>query len=259
MFSALKRWWRYLATKVGVSLDQRADPAIQLEQAMTEAQNQHRLLRDQAANVIANQKQAELRLTRDLDEYERTMASTRQALTMAAEASASGDGERAADFTRAAESFASQLVQLEQQIEDDKGLVLAATEASAQAKAAVERNAEILKETLAQRQKLLSQLDQAKMQEQINAAVSAVRDTSGTDTPTVEQVRRDIEARYARAKGMSELNELDTDTTMREVEAASRTSLASERLNEIRAALAISTPATPELAETSPSPPPEDA
>ena len=249
MFSALKRWWKYLAAKVGVSLDQRADPAVRLEQAMDEAQQQHRRLRDQAANVIANQKQAELRLTRDLEEYERTVANTRQAVAMADEAAAAGDADRSADFVRAAENYATRMVQLEEQIEDDKALVLAAAEASAQAKDAVERNAEALRQTLAERQKLLSQLDQAKMQEQINAAMASVTETSGNDSPSVDQVRRDIETRYARARGMSELVGQGQDATMREVESASRSAAASARLEEIRASLAISAPAPAELDE----------
>jgi phage shock protein A len=141
------------------------------------------------------------------------------------------------------------MVQLEEQIEDDKALVLAAAEASAQAKDAVERNAEALRQTLAERQKLLSQLDQAKMQEQINAAMASVTETSGSDTPSVDQVRRDIETRYARARGMSELVGQGQDATMREVESASRSAAASARLEEIRASLAISAPAPAELDE----------
>ena len=55
MFNALKRWWGYLTAKVNKSFDDRTDPAVQLEQAIGEAKDQHRRLRVQAANVIANQ------------------------------------------------------------------------------------------------------------------------------------------------------------------------------------------------------------
>ena len=44
--------------------NEKADPKIQLEQAILEAQDQHRRLKEQAANVIAQQKQTEMRLTR---------------------------------------------------------------------------------------------------------------------------------------------------------------------------------------------------
>ena len=79
MLKALRRWWKYLTAKVTGSFNERADPKVQLEQAITEAQEQHRRLREQAANVIANQKQTEMRLNRDLEELEKVNANTRQA------------------------------------------------------------------------------------------------------------------------------------------------------------------------------------
>ena len=60
--SSLKKWWKYLTAKLTGSFNERADPKVQLEQAIAEAQNQHRRLKEQAANVIANQKQSEIRL-----------------------------------------------------------------------------------------------------------------------------------------------------------------------------------------------------
>ena len=71
MFKALKRWWKYLGAKVNSVFNEKADPKIQLEQAITEAQDQHRRLREQAANVIANQKQTEMRLDRAMGELEK--------------------------------------------------------------------------------------------------------------------------------------------------------------------------------------------
>ena len=59
---ALQAWWEYLAARANKRFDEKADPTIQLEQALTEAQAQHRRLREQAANVIASQKQTEIRL-----------------------------------------------------------------------------------------------------------------------------------------------------------------------------------------------------
>ena len=44
MFKALKRWWKYLGAKVNSAFNAKADPKIQLEQAITEAQDQHRRL-----------------------------------------------------------------------------------------------------------------------------------------------------------------------------------------------------------------------
>ena len=54
MLKAIRRWWRYLGTKLGMKLEQAADPKVQLEQAIGEARDQHRLLTEQAANIITN-------------------------------------------------------------------------------------------------------------------------------------------------------------------------------------------------------------
>src|SRR4029453_18577354 len=107
MFKAVKRWWKYLAAKVSGSLEERADPKVQLEQAIMEAQEQHRRLKEQAANVIANQKQTELRLNRAMDELEKVNGNARQAVVMADEATKKGDATKATEYTSAAEAFAN--------------------------------------------------------------------------------------------------------------------------------------------------------
>ena len=71
MGKALKRMWKYLTAALTGKFDEMADPKIQLEQAIAEAQDQQRRLKEQAANVIANQKQTEMRLNRVLEENKR--------------------------------------------------------------------------------------------------------------------------------------------------------------------------------------------
>ena len=117
MFKVLRKWWKYMTAKLSGSFDERADPKVQLEQAIMEAQEQHRRLREQAANVIANQKQAEMRLNRSMDEYEKLSANTRQAILMADEASKTGDQKKMGEYTNAAESFANRLIAMEGEIE----------------------------------------------------------------------------------------------------------------------------------------------
>src|SRR5215217_9283116 len=102
MFKLVKKWWKYLTAKLTGSFNERADPAVQLEQAISEAQNQHRILKEQAANVIANQKQAEMRLNRSMDEYEKLNANTRQAVIMADQALKGGDTKKATEYGSAA-------------------------------------------------------------------------------------------------------------------------------------------------------------
>jgi phage shock protein A len=62
MFKLIKKWWNYTTAKLTGKFNESADPKVQLEQALIEAQEQHRRLKEQAANVIASQKQGELRL-----------------------------------------------------------------------------------------------------------------------------------------------------------------------------------------------------
>ena len=116
---------------------------------------------------------------------------------------------------------------------------LQSTEAANQAKAAVQQNSSALQQKLAERQKLLSQLDQAKMQEQMNSAMSSLSETVGQDVPTLNEVRDKIEARYSKAKGMAELTETSVESRMLEVEQASMNSEAQARLAQIRSQLGL--------------------
>ena len=239
MFKSIKRWWKYFTAKLNSDFDRRADPTVQLEQAITEAQDQHRRLREQAANVIANQKQTELRLNRQMTEYEKLTGNTKQAVLMADDAASKGDTVKAAEYGSAAEAFANRLITLEREIDETKGLALQATQASEQAKSAVAQNSAALQKKLAERQKLLSQLDQAKMQEQMNTAMASIGETVGEDVPSFDEVRDKIEARYAKAKGVSELTGEAVESRMLEVETASMNVEAQNRLAEIRTQLGL--------------------
>ena len=242
MFKALRRAWRYLGTALGMKFEEAADPKVQLEQAIEEAQEQHRRLTEQAANVIANQKQTEMRLSRAMEELEKVNASARQAVLMADEAAKKGDSAKADEFTRAAEAFANRLIAAEKEVDGLKTLSLQTTEASDQAKGAVAQNSSALQQKLAERQKLLSQLDQAKMQEQMNKAMATLSETVGQDVPTLEEVRDKIERRYAKALGTSELQGQTVESRMLEVEQATMNQEAQQRLAQIRDQLGIAAP-----------------
>ncbi len=116
----------------------------------------------------------------------------------------------------------------------------------------MQQNATALQRKLAERNKLLSQLDQAKMQEQVNKAMASLSETVGEDVPTFDEVREKIEARYAKAKGMSELTESSVESRMLEVEQAAANSEAQTRLAQIRAQLGLS----PARHQPRPRPPP---
>ncbi len=247
MFKLIKRWWKYTSARLTGSFNEAADPKVQLDQAIQEAQDQHRRLKEQAANVIANQKQTEIRLNRTLEDYERVAGNARQAVLMADEAQRSGDEKKLLEYTSAAESFANRLVSLEREVEDLKALHLQASSASDQAKAAVNQNSAALQKKLGEQKKLLSQLDQAKMQEQLNSAMASLSETVGDDIPSFEEIREKVEMRYARAKGTAELNEASVETRMLEVEQATMNVEAQARLSEIRSQLGLG--AGPEAAD----------
>ena len=103
----------------------------------------------------------------------------------------------------------------------------------------MQQNATALQKKLAERNKLLSQLDQAKMQEQVNKAMASLSETVGEDVPTLDEVRDKIESRYAKAKGMSELTESSVESRMLEVEQAAANTEAQARLAQIRAQLGL--------------------
>lgn len=239
MFQYLRRRWKYLTARLSGRFEETADPKVQLQQAIDEARDQHRRLKEQAANVIANQKQTEMRLNRAIEDLEKVNANARQAVLMAEEAAQANDSEKATSYTQAAETFANRLISLEHEIESLKSLHFQATEAADQAKAAVSQNSAALQKKLSERQKLLGQLDQAKMQEQVNQAMETLSEGVGQDVPTFNEVREKIEARYAKAKGAAELVEGGMESRMLEIEEATRNVEARARLAEIKSQLGI--------------------
>ncbi|MEM7142367.1 MAG: PspA/IM30 family protein [Actinomycetota bacterium] len=244
MLQYLRKRWKYLVARLSGNFEENADPKVQLEQAITEAKDQHKRLRQQAANVIANQKQTELRLNRAIEELEKVNANARQAVSMADDAYQSGEEDKASRYTNAAEQFANRLLTLESEIESLKSLHFQATEAAEQAKSAVDQNSDLLQKKLQEKSALLSQLDQAKMQESVNAAMTTLSEAVGEDVPTFNEVRDKIEARYAKATANAELSEANVETQMIEIEKAARNVEAQSRLENIKAELGIES-ATP--------------
>ena len=250
-----RRFWNYLKALLTGKFEEIADPKIQIEQAIAEARSQHKRLRETAASVIANQKKAQMDLDRALEDLEKLNRNTQQAVLMASEAEQSGDAKRTVELTQTAEAFANQLIAKEQEVETLQTMVLSATRATEQAKAAVTQNAQQLQAKVAERQKLLSQLDQAKMAEQMNRAMESMSAEVGQDVPTLDEVRSKIETRLARAQGATELEGESVHGRMLEVERAAAASQASARLSEIRSKLGIAAPAA-EASSTAATPAP---
>lgn len=249
MFKYIKKQWNYLVAKLTGRFNENADPKVQLEQAISESQNQHKRLKEQAANVIASQKQAEIRLNKKMGELEKLNGNARQALIMASDAQKAGNAEKAQQYTSAAETIADKLISVENDVDSLKQMVLESTSASDQAKAAVAQNSRLLQEKIAEKSKLLSQLEQAKMQEQMNDAMSSLTETVGDDVPTLNEVTEKIEARYAKAKATAELTETSVESRVLEVEQATANVEAQGRLSELRAELGLDSATEPAAVE----------
>jgi phage shock protein A len=240
MLTALRRWWKYLAAAFSSKVEEQADPKIQIEQAIEEAKRQHELLSQQAAAVVGNQKQLELKLGRAIEEVEKLQGSARQALLMADEARRRNDVAGSEQYEGAAQSFAMKLVTEESSMKDLKGLHDQSITAALAARKAVETNALNLQKQLAERSKLLSQLDNAKMQERMNSALKQMNEISPKgDVPSLAEVRDKIETRYAKALGESEIRTDSVGSKMMEVEKAQLDAEAASRLDALRVGLGL--------------------
>ena len=238
MANPFVKGWRYFLALFGAKIDEYADPKVQIQQAIEDAQRQHQALVQQAAAVIGNQRQLEMKLSRQMSEVEKLQASARQALVLADKAATEGDAEGAAKYENTAQVFATQLVSAEQGMEDLKTLHDQSLSAATQARKAVENNAMILQQKIAERTKLLSQLEQAKMQEQVSASLRSMSELAAPgNTPSLDEVRDKIERRYANALGSAELAQNSVQGRMLEVQQATVQMAGHSRLEQIRASM----------------------
>ncbi|MCB1032168.1 MAG: PspA/IM30 family protein, partial [Acidimicrobiales bacterium] len=158
---------------------------------------------------------------------------------MAEDASKKGDAAAATKYSTAAETIASRLIAVEKDVDSQKAMVMQATQASDQAKAAVRQNSMLLERKISEKSKLLSQLEQAKMQEEMNKAMAQMNKTLGDDVPTFEEIKDKIEARYAKATATTELESTSVSSSMLEIEQATQDFEAQSRLSQLRAELGL--------------------
>ena len=175
MANPFVKGWKYLMALFGAKIDEHADPKVQIQQAIEDAQRQHQALVQQAAAVIGNQRQLEMKLSRQMSEVEQLQASARQALVLADQARAEGDEAKAsrvradrADLRHPAGLRRAARWRTSRSLHDQ------ALGAAEQARKAVENNAMLLQQKLAERTKLLSQLEQAKMQETVATSLESM-------------------------------------------------------------------------------------
>jgi len=245
MIRAGRRQWKYVSAWLRGKQEARADPRVQLEQAIEEAQRQHQMLTQQASAVMANHRQLQIQLGRSIDDVEKLQNATAQALRLADETARKGDAAKAAEFEQTARTFAAQLAGGETNMENLKGLHDKALVSAEAARRAVQQNEMLLRSKMAERSTLLTQLEQARMQEQMNASLRAMESSvlaPPGDTPSLDEVRNKIEARYARALGAADLASSSVDARMLEVQQSLLQAEGDKRLEEIRASLHLEAP-----------------
>ena len=200
-------WWRQLGTRLrrGPEPERTPDVATTLETAIAGLREQHALVTAQAAEIVAAEGQQRAHLDRALAEQERRTASAEQAVRRVDEESAVGRRHEADRWEATAEALAGRIQSLEREI-DYRGVAgHAAAEASARARSTVDQSASVVRSRIAEYQRLLSDLGQAQIQEQLNDTLG--RSEPGRDGagPTTEAVRRTIAERLATAQALTEI------------------------------------------------------
>src|SRR5829696_4909713 len=117
MANPFVKFWKYLMAAFSGKIDEYADPKVQIQQAIEDAQRQHQGLVQQAAAVIGNQRQLEMKLNRQMGEVEKLQGMARQALVLADQKRGTGDEAEAQKFEQTAQTLATQLVSAEQSME----------------------------------------------------------------------------------------------------------------------------------------------
>lgn len=241
MANPFSKGWKYLTASLDQKIDDNADPMVQIKQATDAAKKQHEEIANQAANIIGNRNQLEMKMNRLIEEQTKLTEQARTAINLADQANASGDAVKAQEYSNAAEIYASQLVSAETELEETKILHAQAVQAAQQAQAQVQQSEARLKDQLAQIDQMRNQVNQTRMQEANNAAIESMNDSALTpdgDVPTLDSVRAKIEQRYANALGSQELIQNGTGAAMAEIDAAGTDMRAKSRLEEIRASMA---------------------
>jgi phage shock protein A len=96
-----------------------------------------------------------------------------------------------------------------------------------------------VQELAAKRMQLLGQIQQAKMQEEVNKAVESMSGALETDKPSLERVENKIEERLANAKAHAEIAQSTPEGAEAELREAVSLAKADDKLAELRAELGL--------------------
>jgi phage shock protein A len=245
------RLWGYIKALVTGGVESRMRPEVQIEQALAEARRQDLELRNQAARVIAHRTEVQMKLDRAIEESAESRAHAAQALKNADAATRSNDAGEVDKWTRTAQALAMKLETAETMVASLKSQYETATQQAEVAKEQVNDNAMRLQELSSKRMELLGKLEQAKMQEQVNATLEQLSKPMESNAgPTLKEIEDKINRRMAMAGAKAELDASSIEGAQRDVERSLAQVSAQARLEKLREELGLPAPA-PAVEETS--------
>lgn len=234
-----QRLWAYIRSWFRQTAENAMDPEIEIQSAIDEAKRRDQDLRNQAAKVIAHKTQLEGQIEEIADDVGEAREMAKKALLKADEAQKAGDDDAVGKWTQAAQSLAMKLQASENNLTSLKSQFEVAVGQAEEAKEAVQTNAMNLQELSAKRLEMLGTLEQAKMQESVNAAVEAMSTGLTDEMPSLDQVEQKIEKRKAEAMARAELREATPEGAEAELRRAINTTEAEVKLDELRAELGL--------------------
>jgi phage shock protein A len=244
--SLIGRGWRYFGALLGSALDQVADPRLQVQMALEEARRQHQLLAEQAAAVLGNERELEIKVGRAMAEVERVRTATGRALMLADRSSRDGDAPGARGHEETAALFAVQLAGAESAAAELADARDRSAGAAAAARRAVDHSAHLLHARLTEGARLTTEIEAARMQERMAETLTALDAMAPSGSvPTLDQIRARVDRRVSIAAARSELAGSGTGARMLEIERAGLEESGRQKLVEIRHALGLPEPSSP--------------
>lgn len=234
-----RRIWNYLKTLFGMAAERAMDPAVEIQQAINEAERRNQELRNQAAKVIAHRTQIEAKIEGAAKDVGEAREVAKQALLKAEAAKNEGDTAGQSKWTSAAQAVALKLQAAESNLTSLKSQYEIAIKQADDAKSAVTQNAMRLQELAAKRMQLVGQLEQARMQEKVNSAVESISASMETNAPSLDRVEEKIQARLSEAQARAELREATPEGAESELREAVSMAQADAKLEELKKELGL--------------------
>jgi phage shock protein A len=235
----LKKWWEYIKAWFKSTSDAKMDPEIEIQMAIDQANKKNQDLRNQAANIVAHRTQLEAKIEKAADQVGETREMAKQAILKAEEARAAGDTAAVTKWTNIAQGQASKLQAAENSLTSLTSQYETSIKQADEAKAAVQANALKLQELSAKQMELLGALEQAKMQESVNAAVESMSSTMDDSMPSLEDVENKIQKRQAQAMAKAEIFDATPEGGEAELRQAMNEAQADAKLEELKAELGL--------------------